>query len=73
MSVLRLKILYVPFFFALMSSLPCSATNVTVDCSKNNSQAFPSITAALNTLDLTGPHFITVSGIEPLSNRRKVR
>src|SRR5207245_1441052 len=42
----------------LLSSLPCFAANVSVDCSKNES-----ITAALNTLDLVGPHFITVSGV----------
>jgi Periplasmic copper-binding protein (NosD) len=37
-------------------------TNVTVDCSGNNHQAFQSINAALNTLNLVGPNTITVSG-----------
>lgn len=37
-------------------------TNVTVDCSGNNHQAFQSINAALNTLNLAGPNTITVSG-----------
>jgi len=46
----------------LMSSLPCSAANVEVDCSNQNGP-FPSITAALNTLDLLGPHVITVRGV----------
>ncbi|MGH9494315.1 MAG: right-handed parallel beta-helix repeat-containing protein, partial [Candidatus Sulfotelmatobacter sp.] len=35
----------------------------TVDCSNNNGQSFPSITAALNTLNLVGPNVITVSGV----------
>jgi len=61
MSALRLRT--AQYFFlscivGLLPSLPCSATDITVDCSKNQS-----ITAALNTLDLVGPHVITVSGV----------
>jgi Right handed beta helix region len=37
-------------------------TNVNVDCSGSNAQAFHSINAALNTLNLVGPNTITVSG-----------
>jgi hypothetical protein len=37
-------------------------TNVDVDCSGSNPQAFHSINAALNTLDLVGPNTITVTG-----------
>ena len=37
-------------------------TNVNVDCSGSNPQAFHSINAALNTLNFVGPNTITVSG-----------
>jgi len=50
------------FGFALLSSLPAFAANVTVDCTGANGKAFHSITAALATLSLTGPNTITVGG-----------
>jgi Right handed beta helix region len=46
----------------LLLSVPASATNVNVDCSGSNPQAFRSINDALNALDLVGPNTITVSG-----------
>jgi hypothetical protein len=49
-------------FLALLLSMSASATDVSVDCSGSNPQVFPSINAALNTLDLVGPNTITVSG-----------
>lgn len=61
MSVLRLRtaqLFFVSCVLGLLFSLPCAATDVTVDCSKNQN-----ITAALNTLDLVGPNSITVSGV----------
>lgn len=42
----------------LLTSIPCWAADVSVDCSKNQT-----ITAALNTIDLDGPNSITVSGV----------
>jgi len=42
---------------------PAYGTNVIVDCSGANKTAFHSINDALNTLDLIGPHIITVSGV----------
>jgi hypothetical protein len=66
MSALRLclrRALLLNFFcFALLSSLPAFAANVTVDCTGANGSAFHSITAALATLSLTGPNTITVGG-----------
>ncbi len=61
MSIQRFRI--APLFFlacimGFLPSLPCSATDVTVDCSRNQT-----ITAALNSLDLIGPNSITVSGV----------
>src|SRR5262249_22939833 len=37
------------------------AKNVTVDCSGANPRAFRSLQAAINSLDLVGPHYITVA------------
>lgn len=61
MPALRLRtaqLVFLSCIMGLLSSLPCPATDVTVDCSKNES-----ITAALSTLDLVGPNSITVSGV----------
>jgi Periplasmic copper-binding protein (NosD) len=41
------------------------AANVTVDCSGGTPGAFTSLQAAINSLDLTGPHQITVIGGGP--------
>ena len=38
------------------------AANVTVDCTGATPGAFTSISAAVNTLDLIGPHTVTVTG-----------
>lgn len=54
------------FVFLLFSGLlltrPALAADVQVDCSGKNPMAFHTITDALNTLDVVGPHSITVSG-----------
>src|SRR5262249_24339374 len=46
----------------LVFSGSSQATDVTVDCSGATPGAFTSISEALDTLDLQGPHTITVSG-----------
>jgi len=57
----RMQLLGLAFWTLLLSVL-ASAASVNVDCTGSNPQAFPSINAALNTLDLVGPNTITVSG-----------
>jgi parallel beta helix pectate lyase-like protein len=47
---------------ALLFPLSGRAANVTVDCSGGTPGAFTSLQAAINSLDLTGPHQITVVG-----------
>ena len=49
----------VPF---LALSLSASAANVSVNCTNPKTGTFPSITAALNSLDPAGPNIITVQG-----------
>ena len=49
-------------FAALLLSKPAFATSVNVDCSGHDPQAFHSINDALSSLDLVGPHSITVKG-----------
>ena len=46
----------------LAMSFSASAANVSVNCSKPQTGAFPSINAALNSLDPAGPNMITVQG-----------
>ncbi len=53
--------LLVVFVFTL-ARIVHAQTNVNVDCSGSNAEAFHSINAALNTLNLVGPNTITVSG-----------
>lgn len=63
MSSLQLKgMLVIGLAISALLAGPASATNVTVDCSGSNHNAYPSINAALATLDLVGPHTITVTG-----------
>jgi hypothetical protein len=42
---------------------PAAADDVVVDCAGATPGAFPTISAALATLDLDGPHRITVFGV----------
>jgi hypothetical protein len=46
----------------LALNVSASATNVSVNCTNPQTGTFPSITAALNSLDLAGPNVITVQG-----------
>lgn len=46
----------------VLAGIASAQTNVDVDCSGSNPQAFHSINAALNTLNLVGPNTITVTG-----------
>src|SRR5262252_9022299 len=52
--------------FSLLGSLmfpgSAMAANVAVDCSGQTPGAFSSLQAALDSLDVTGPHFISVTG-----------
>ena len=57
---LSIRVLVVLVF--TLARIVHAQTTVNVDCSGSNLQAFHTITAALNTLDLVGPNTITVSG-----------
>ncbi len=57
---LNVRVLVVLVF--TLAGIVHAQTNVNVDCSGSNAQAFHSINAALNTLNLVGPNTITVSG-----------
>jgi hypothetical protein len=46
----------------LALNVSASATNVSVNCTNPQTGTFPSITAALNSLDPAGPNVITVQG-----------
>ena len=58
---LSVRVLVVLLAFTL-ARIVHAQTSVNVDCSGSNAQAFHSINAALNTLNLVGPNTITVSG-----------
>lgn len=58
---LSVRVLVVLLAFTL-ARIVHAQTSVNVDCSGSNAQAFHSINAALDTLNLVGPNTITVSG-----------
>ena len=58
----KTPLLVVLIFSGLLLTRPALAADVQVDCSGKNPMAFHSITDALNSLDWTGPHSITVNG-----------
>jgi hypothetical protein len=57
----KLVAVLVVLFAGLLFSQPALASNVTVDCSGQTPGAFTSLQAAIDSLDLVGPHTITVS------------
>jgi hypothetical protein len=58
----RLKVRVLVLLVLTLAGIVRAQTNVNVDCSSSNPQAFHSINAALNTLNRVGPNTITVSG-----------
>lgn len=46
----------------LLLTASASATNVKVDCTGTDPNAFHAINDALNTLDMVGPHTVTING-----------
>lgn len=58
----RLSVCVLVVLVFTLARIVHAQTNVNVDCSGSNPAAFPSINAALNTLNFVGPNTITVSG-----------
>ena len=58
----KFVLLVLSLLASLLCTQPAMANNVTVDCSGQTPGVFTSLQAAIDSLDVTGPHTINVSG-----------